>query len=603
MKRNIITSAVAIFVMLLVAFAPWTDSVLVSTDDNALAEKGNVLLKSENAQFLSTDKTEKNEISSEYNPVTEGVPGGSTAVKPDEVLPEGDAEDVTVQTAPESAGTTIVPVKINNIIRDSLANIISTNIYTFSVDSRGVMMFAFNHTEAQTASDCIWYITLYEEYSPDGMGKSYAFRELERISYTSLGTSCQSGAIGVSAGNYRIKVECVSGYTAEKFDLAIGFAKVPDYEIEPNNSRNRYSEMSLDKTINGSASILSDKTDEDWYMFEVTQEGYTVLYFEHEADVQGSDYTVAWRIRLTDMQGREYFYTTSGMGAASVNSGVMGLSPGYYFVTVYSHVHSAVAYSLNVSFTKDSTIEKEFNDSAQTATPIPVNTGMVGSLTERNDAADRDWYSFTMEEDGFVVLDFVHGVHAEQKEGWHISVVSEDGRVAYDAVSDWTQNVLQSPEIGISAGKYYITVDSDNIYHSNIVYTLKLTTESNDGWESEPNNTMESADIITLGKPVSGSMIEYGTDFDEDYYKVEVDTAGTLQIDFTNESSVSDNKEGWVISILDAEGNVLATKTAERNSGTVTFTADISQAGAYYILVESGLYFTSDRYGITANFG
>ncbi|MBQ8210621.1 MAG: pre-peptidase C-terminal domain-containing protein [Clostridia bacterium] len=602
MKRNIITTAVAVCLVLLLAFSPSVPVAETVSTGGTLLAGDNISIKTENLDALSLGTAEQS--TSDYQVDTQGVPGGSTAVTPDEVLPDSEAEDVEQsQTSTESAGTTVVPVKINNIIRDSLANIISTNIYTFSVSQRGVMIFAFNHTDVQTASECLWYITLYEEYSPDGMGKTYAYRELERISYTSVGTSCQSGAIGVSAGNYRIKVECISGYTAEKFDLAIGFAKAADYEIEPNNSQTRYSELSLDKTVNGSASLLSEDTDEDWYMFEVTQEGYVVLYFEHEADTEESDYTVAWRIRLTDMQGNEYFYTTSGMGAASVNSGVMGLEPGYYFVTVYSHVHTAVSYALNVSFTKDSSIEKELNDSVEIATPVAVNTEIVGSLTERNDASDRDYYSFTMENDGFIVIDFVHEALSEQKDGWHISVVSENGDVAYDAVSDWSQNVLQSPNIGISAGKYFIVIDSDNIYHSNIVYRLLLMTESDSSWESEPNNTIEKADIITLGKPVNGSMIEYGTDFDEDYYKVELDAAGTLQIDFAHTASVAEAKEGWIISVLDSNGNVLSSQSADWNSGTVTFTAEISESGAYYILVESGLYFNADRYSITANFG
>lgn len=606
MKRRIVTAFVAVCLVAVLVFLPAIPVAETSgTFGTLLAEPHNSLIKSETVDTLNLGISEDSDISSDYPVEENGVPGGSTAVNPEEILPDSGAQDIEQsQTNTETAGTTIVPVKINNIIRDSLANIISTNVYTFSVAQRGVMIFAFNHTQMQETKDCLWYITLYEEYSPDGMGKTYAYRELERISYTTMGVSGQSAAIGISAGDYRISVECISGYTSEKFDLAIGFAQVNDYEIEPNNSQTRYSELSLDKTLNGSASVTSSAAgDEDWYMFEVTQEGYTVLYFEHEADASASGDDVAWRVRLTDMQGNEFFYTTSGMGAASVNSGIMGLSPGYYFVTVYSHVHSSASYALNVSFTKDSSIEKELNDSFETATPIKVNTETVGSLTERNGASDKDYYSFTMENDGFIVIDFIHEALSEPNDGWHISVVSESGEVAYDAISDWSQNVLQSPNIGISAGDYYIVIDSDNLYHSNIVYRLLLLTESDDSWESEPNNTVESADMITLGKAVNGSLIEYGTDFDEDYYRIDLSAAGTLQVDFAHTASRSEAKEGWIISILDASGNVLSTESAAWDSDIVTFTAEISQGGSYYILVESGLYFNADRYSVTATFG
>lgn len=604
MKHKVVTTVVAACLVILLALLPnvpvW-ETVSINDALSADLNDSSVKTNSVDALFLGTSE---NEDTSAYQVENDNIFGNSSAVNPDDVLPDSDVEEIEqTQISTESAGTTVVPVKINNIIRDSLANIIATNVYTFSVSQRGVIIFAFNHTDTPTGDECIWYITLYEEYSPDGMGKTHAYRELERISYTSVGTSRQSGAIGISSGNYRISVECISGYTSEKYDLAIGFAQADNYEIEPNNAKTRYSELSLDKTFNGSASATSKSSDEDWYMFEVTQEGYVVLYFEHEADVSSTDYTVAWRIRVTDMQGDEYFYTTSGMGAATINSGVMGLSPGYYFVTVMSHVHTSVSYALNVSFTKDSSIEKEMNDSVQSATPIAVNTETVGSLTERNGASDRDYYSFTMENDGFVVIDFIHEALSEQKEGWHISVVAENGDVAYDSVSYWSENIHQSPNIGISAGNYYILIDSDNIYHNNIVYRLMLVTVQDSTWESEPNNTIDSADVITLDKPVNGTMIEYGTDFDEDYYKLELDGAGTLQVDFTHTASVSESKEGWIISILDSDGNMISSTTADWDSDTVTLTAQISQAGEYYILVETGLYFNSDRYCITAIFG
>lgn len=605
MKSKYAATIVVFCLVALTAFLPCIPmSESVNISDTLLADADNLLNRSETVDTkpLSAEKIKEESI---ILPESESVFDQSTAVTPDILPSDNQVEDIDkseVGTQTQE-GATIVPVNINSIIRDSLNNIVSKNIYTFSLAQRGAVLFAFNHTGITTESECLWRITLYEEYSPDGMGKTYDFREIERVSYTAMGVSSQSGAIGVSAGNYRISVECLSGFTQEKYDLAIGFAQVDDYEIEPNDSKTRYSELSLDKTINGAACITSKETDEDWYMFEVTQEGYSVLYFEHEADTSSSDYTVAWRICITDMQGKEYFHTTSGMGAATINSGVMGLSPGYYFVTVTSHVHSSVSYSLNISFTKDSSIEREYNDSYETATPVKLNTEIVGSLTERNDVSDRDYYSFSMDKDGFAVIGFMHEALAEQKDGWHIKVVAENGDVAYDSVSDWTQAVHQSPNIGLSAGNYYIVIDSDNIYHSNIVYRLLLATSADDGWETEPNNALDNADVITLGKPVNGTMIEYGTDFDEDYYRIELTSAGTLQVDFDHTASVSEAKEGWIISILDAQGNVLSSQPADWNSNTVTFTADISDSGTYYILVETGLYFNADRYSITATFG
>lgn len=616
MKRGAITSVIAFCLAVIFALLPQAQFVQSDfTSDSLLSSSDKDIVKTEIADvaYLNDNTPKKTDLSvssesADYTVDSDGIPGGSTAVNPDEILPDSSAgstvEDVEqIPEKTETAGTTIIPVKINNIIRDNLPSSISTNTYTFSADERGAIIFAFNHTDTENSRDCIWYITLYEEYSPDGMGDSYDYRELERISYTTVGESKKSGTIGISPGDYRISVECISGYTSEKYDLAIGFAQADDYEIEPNNAKTRYTWLSLDKTINGSASSTSGDNDEDWYMFEVTETGYAVLYFEHEADAAASSAsTVAWRICITDMQGNEYFYTASGMEKAAVNSGVMGLEKGYYFVTVYSHVYSSVSYALNVSFTKDSSIEKEFNDTMSTATPVSVNTEIVGSLTERNNISDRDYYSFTMENDGFIIIDFLHEALPDEKEGWHISVVSEDGKIAYNSVSDWSQPIHQSPNIGISAGKYYILIDSDNIYHSNIVYRLILLTVQDGTWESEPNNTTDDADIITIGKAINGTMIENGVDYDKDYFKVDISSSGTLQVDFSHTVSNSESKEGWVISIVDADGNELSSTSADWDSDTVTFTAAV-ESGSYYILVETGLYYTGDRYSITTTFG
>ncbi len=571
-----------------------SDSVQFALKDEKSTQPLNSLALSEQA--------EANEALGKYESSNE-MPNGSTAVKPDEILPDTDnIEDVAENEYTEQSGVRIIPIKPNNSIRDSLASVVSQNIYTFSIEERGVILFGFNHSESEKRS-CSWYITLYEEYSPDGTGKTVDYRVLEKVAYEHAGEAVQSTAIGVTPGNYRVGVECVSGFISDKYDLAVGFAQADNYETEPNNTKTRYTELSHDVTINGSAGTYgTDETDVDWYMFKITEKGYAVLYFEHEADTAaGSSNYIAWRIQVTDMQGNEYFYTTSGMNKVTLNSGVMGLTEGYYFVTVYSHVFTGVSYALNVSFTPDSAIERELNDSAETATPISINDEIIGSVTERNGISDRDYYSFTMKEDGFVVLSFIHEALNEEKNGWHIMLADKDGNIAYDAVSDWNENIHQSSIVGLAAGDYYILIDSDNIYHSNIIYRLVLLSSSETSWESEPNNSASSADTLQAGSAVNGTLVSSGIDFDKDYYAVTVESEGTLQISFSHIKS-EEEKQGWIISIADNEGNVLSSAESAWDSDEITLTANVD-AGTYFVIVETGLFFNSDRYVINTVFG
>lgn len=530
--------------------------------------------------------------------VDEGI-RDTSAVAPEDVLPGADS-DITDKSSSSTVreGVSVAPVEVNSIIRDSLKSIISSKIYTFSVDSRGIVVYAFNHTESADING-EWYITLYEEYSPDGSGRQIAYRELNRLKYTSVGEGVQSVSIGVLPGNYRLSVECVSGFTDIKYDLAIGFRETDGYEVEYNDAETRYTALSLGKTLSGSASSYSDgRVDEDWYMFEVTGIGYAVLYFEHEADTNETAQSVAWKISLFDMNGSEYFSADSPMDTAAINSGIMGLSPGYYFVRVSSHIHSTVTYSLNVSFTSDSAVERELNDTPETAAEIPINTEVVGALTKRDASADRDYYFFNMESDGFVALAFVHEALSEQHSGWNITILSEDGQTVYSAVSDWTQYLLQSPNIGIPAGKYYIRIDSDNLYLSSIVYRLILVTVSDGSWETEPNNTSSQADSLVLGRTVNGTLIETGTSYDKDYFRFTVSEECALTVSFGHIVSADNGKEGWLVSLLNADETVIASLNSNWNDTRKTFTVKLTP-GTYYILVETGLYFNSSQYELT----
>lgn len=524
---------------------------------------------------------------------------GDTSPASDDILPvaEKGVKEIKSNNT-EKEGTIIVPATLNNVMLDSLPSIISKKVYTFSVDSRGAIKYAFNHTEL-TKSSCLWHITLYEEYSPDGIKGKTQYRVINRSSYESVGVGVQSSSIGVFPGNYKVEVECISGFTDIKYQLAIGFAKTSYYEAEPNNSLSRYTELPLNRTINGSASVLPNgEADTDCYLFRVTDIGYTVLYFEHELDAENSKENVAWRITLSDENGNEYFYSASTMDKSMINSGVMGLPPGYYFVTVASHMFSNVDYSLNVSFTQNSAIETELNETPETANPIKMNTEKVGSITSRYNTSDRDYFSFTMANDGFVVIDFIHEAMTQENDGWNVSVLSADGKLIFSSVSKWNQDVLQSPNIGLKAGKYYIKIDSDNLYHNSMVYRLMLLSVQNSDWETEPNNTPDDADIIEIGKPVNGTLIETGVNYDKDWYKLTASKNSKITVTFNHIKTNEADKEGWIISLVDSSGNIVKTVTSDWNEEEISFTANI-KPDSYYILIETGLHFNSNRYVLT----
>ncbi len=602
MKRSVV--ALLLVVMLVFSFP--VELFAKMSADNVLSNQQNtVTLQSEinnngaqvtplqTAPEISTGGTYKEE---------ETMPGNNNAVSPDDVIPDNDKDDAVDagNGYKEKDGVTVIPALLNNFMRDSLPSLISKKVYTFSVEKRGVVIYAFNHVE-NTEQSCLWYITLYEEYSPDGTGKTIDYRVINRTSYEKIGTSVQSAAIGVLPGNYRVEVECISGFTEDKYNIMVGFAENFYYEAEPNNTNTRYNELPLGVTMNGSASVLpGGEADVDTYLFRITEKGYTILYFEHENDDTNIKDNVAWRITLTDEKGNEYFYTSSTMEKAMLNSGIMGLPEGYYYITVSSHMYTNVSYSLNVSFTKDSAVEQEFNDTAETAEKIAVNTEKVGSVTSRYSVADRDYFAFTMNNDGFIVLDFIHEAVSEEKAGWNISVLDANGKTIYNSVSNWNQDILQTPNIGLTKGDYFIRIDADDIYHNSMVYRLILLTVQNTNWETEPNNTPAEADVLLPGTAINGAMVETGVDYDRDWFRITAESEKELDISFGHIRTEEKGKEGWIVSLLDSNGNILRKISVDWDVEEVHINANVN-AGDYYILIETGLYFNSNRYILTVN--
>ena len=558
---------------------PLAQNQNVSSQLNAKTEKETTTSAPETTTVKEEKETENTTKSSEK----------FTAVSPV-------AEVKNISTAKN--GEIYVPATLNNVMLDNLSSMVTKKIYTFSITARGAVKYAFNHKEV-TKDSCLWYITLYEEYSPDGTKDNVAYRVLNRASYDTVGIGVQSSSIGVLPGNYRVEVECVSGFTDKKYQIGIGFAETALFETEPNNSLSRYTELPLNKTINGGASVLPNgNADTDCYLFRITENGYTVLSFRHADDPNNIKDNVAWRIKLSDANGKEYFYTTSAMESSDISSGIMGLPPGYYYVTVSSHMFSNIEYSLNVSFTKDSNIETELNDSQKTADTITVNTEKKGSLTSRYNASDKDYFVFTMQKDGFAVIDFMHDEIKETKDGWNVSVLSSDGKLIYSATSKWDQAIMQTPNIGLNAGKYYIKIDSDNLYHNSMTYRLAVLSVQEADWETESNNSPDNADVIKLNKPINGTLVENGVNYDKDWFKISTSEKTKVTVSFSHTKIKDADKEGWIVSLVDVNGNIIKTVTSDWDTAEVSFSANLD-AGSYYVLVETGLYFNSSRYVLT----
>ena len=140
--------------------------------------------------------------------------------------------------------------------------------------------------------------------------------------------------------------------------------------------------------------------------------------------------------------------------------------------------------------------EKEPNDTIVTANTISVNT-VVNGTTHSNDS--KDWYKFTINQDGYVWIDFTHDYGAAEHQ---IYLYSYDGtnkeRQMYFYVDD-TQQKDSSAKQGLSAGTYYILVERYGSYITN--YSLKVNSStSSGGGSTAPSKTPNTQSTTTTTK-------------------------------------------------------------------------------------------------------
>lgn len=168
--------------------------------------------------------------------------------------------------------------------------------------------------------------------------------------------------------------------------------------------------------------------------------------------------------------------------------------------------------------------EIEPNGNISTATPISVNEMVYGYAT---DGGDDDCYKFTTSSDGYIKVD----VNKGYAEDWSMYLYLYNGNkksemyyfsASYEGIKDSTI------KIGLPKGTYYIRVNGT--YRSN--YNFKVNFVSTNDWEKEFNETVVTANTVSVGKTFYGSTSDGG---DYDWFKFTTTADGYMQISTTHD--------------------------------------------------------------------
>ncbi len=249
---------------------------------------------------------------------------------------------------------------------------------------------------------------------------------------------------------------------------------------------------------------------------------------------------------------------------------------------------------------KDVASAAEFAD----AVNILINGSVMGNIEEGYNY-EEDYYKFTVADSGYVVLNFKNPMQKNSDIYWKMYLYNSD----YDEICatdiSGAQTSTDSTAIGVTAGTYYIKVNSAGLSSasSTDIYTIQVNYTSSGVWEREFNENFVDSTPIWTNETYYGTT-RTGYNYEKDYYSFSTAQNGCAKICFSNPLQENSEKY-WRIYVYNSQYEEIYTQTITGNQMSTNLPAIGIPAGKYYLRVESvGLSSASstDIYGIRVNY-
>ena len=233
--------------------------------------------------------------------------------------------------------------------------------------------------------------------------------------------------------------------------------------------------------------------------------------------------------------------------------------------------------------------ELESNNTRATANSGVLGTVITGQLTT---SSDIDYYRVIATTAGSLSVVFDVPTSSTYSDYFELGVYNNAGTL----LSLYATGTDKTYTIGApSSGNYFIGVSSSYFYSaSQYSITVSNTTATANSFESESNNSTETADVLTLGGTMKGQL---STTSDVDCYSVTTTTAGTLSVvfDVPTNNAYSDYFD---LGLYNSAGTLLSLFTTGTDK---TYTVGAPTVGTYYVGVASNYYYNSGQYSITVS--
>ncbi len=295
--------------------------------------------------------------------------------------------------------------------------------------------------------------------------------------FTSLLTDTQlkTGAIGLKAGKYYVRVESQTPI-GDTYSLLIGADKATNHEFELNDAPETATVLPKGVAISGSLAERLLSLDKDYYKFTVPADGTVEFYFKHP-EIEGAKN--GWNIKVFKADDDGSFYqvvkkvsTWNSKGLSVYN---LGLAAGDYYILIDadSVSYNSTSYSIQWNYTERENFEKEPNNIMRRAETIGFDETYYGAIISSDVNFDEDFYRLEITEETSVKLALGHDKLQDSSVSWVASIVDEDNDEICSVESSLNDDVVYT-ETTLSEGVYYIRIET-GMYGSEMPYYFTLT--------------------------------------------------------------------------------------------------------------------------------
>jgi len=332
---------------------------------------------------------------------------------------------------------------------------------------------------------------------------------------------------------------------------------------EPNNTRPTAQVLVSGLTVRGQ---ITAQDGVDMYRYDLTQPGRLTMNVTYDSTGGLNDSYIKW----LDANGTQ-LHITNYYG--NTRTEYMDLEAGIYFIELTPERGYTGTYNLRGDFIPAGNNEIEPNNTLAAAQILFSEQTIKGFLSYQD---DRDIYRYDLTVPGRLTVNITRDTLENANVQWLDINGTQIRQIGSSSLNPYNISM------DLEAGTYFIEIiRSDTSYLSNRTgtYNLRGTFTPAGNNEREPNNTRATAQLLTSGQTVRGSL---SLQDDIDMFRFDITQPSRLTLNVTRDSLPD---YGAYIQWLDADGNVIKDRGSIYSGDRFPYNQYMDLAAGIYFVV------------------